>query len=127
MKKMMGEGIVGLDKEYMFLMNQSEKRLFKRLDVGLEVELMLDGEPLKATTANISCGGLFLMLDPDQIQKDQHVSVVIHLPNRERPVELSANILRREKTKRQGVALQFEGLYNDNILAIEQFIKSNKH
>src|SRR5262249_19622937 len=111
----------------MFLMNQSEKRLFKRLDVGLEVELMLDGAPLKATTANISCGGLFLMVNPDQIQKDQHLSLAIHLPNRERPVQLSANLLRRERTKRQGVALQFEGLYNDNILAIEQFIKSNRH
>lgn len=111
----------------MLLMDQSEKRLFKRLEVGLEVELMIDGAPVKATTANISCGGLFLMLDPQKLQSTEGLSLVIHLPNRQKPVEVVAEVLRRESSDKQGVACKFQGLYNDNILAIEQFIKSNFH
>jgi len=118
---------VVLERELMLLMDQSEKRLFKRLEVGLEVELVVDGSPVKATTANISCGGLFLMLDPQKVQGTEDLSLVIHLPNRQKPVEVVAEVLRRESSDRQGVACKFQGLYNDNILAIEQFIKSNLH
>ncbi len=113
-------------KDFHFLMDQSEKRLFKRLEVGLDVELIVEGQPVSATTENISCGGLFLKIDPEKVTQDHNLAVVIHLPNRGRPVELTAEILRREKEP-QGVALKFEGLYNDNILAIEQFIKSTLH
>jgi hypothetical protein len=116
---------VVLEKELFFLMNQSEKRLFKRLEIGLKVELVVDGAPFKATTSNISCGGVFLMLNPDEIKKDQDLSLIIHLPNRKKPIELTAEILRRERDARQGIAVKFQGLYNDNILAIEQFIKSS--
>lgn len=116
-----------LERELMLLMDQSEKRLFKRLEVGLEVELMIDGAPVKATTANISCGGLFLMLDPQKLQSADGLSLVIHLPNRQKPIEVVAEVLRRENFDRQGIACKFQGLYNDNILAIEQFIKSNLH
>ncbi len=117
---------MGVDKEFLFLMDQSEKRLFKRLDVGLEVELMVDGLAVKATTVNISCGGLFLKLDPQRVGAED-CPVVIHLPNRQRPVEVAAQVLRKENEVRSGVAVRFGGLYDDNILAIEQFIKSNLH
>lgn len=116
-----------LERELMLLMDQSEKRLFKRLEVGLEVELLIDGSPVKATTANISCGGLFLMLDPQRVDSADGLSLVIHLPNRQKPIEVVAEVLRRENSDRLGVACKFQGLYNDNILAIEQFIKSNLH
>ncbi|MFO1518139.1 MAG: PilZ domain-containing protein [bacterium] len=117
-----------LDREFLFFMNQSEKRLFKRLEIGLEVEFEVDGNPIKATTANISCGGLFLVINPDQVKKDQDIAIHIHLPNRNRPVRVMGQILRREKEEsREGVAVKFEGLYNDNILAIDQFIKTRLH
>lgn len=112
-----------LDKEFSFFLNQTEKRLFQRLEIGLEVELLVGGSPVKATTTNISCGGLFLTVDPKEVQKNQELSLLIHLPNRKRPVQLVGQILRQE---RKGVAVKFGELYNDNILAIEQFIKSKK-
>ena len=115
-----------LDKEFSFFSNQTEKRLFQRLEIGLEVELLVDGSPIKATTANISCGGLFLTLDPNQLKKDKEFSVLIHLPNRNKPVQMVGQILRRESDHRKGVAVKFQGLYNDNVLALEQFIKSKR-
>ncbi len=118
---------MGLEKELLFLMNQSEKRLFKRLEVDLEVEILIDGSPVKVTTANISCGGLFLKLDPDHLKDQDDFSVIIYLPNRKNPVEVAARVLRKESDSRAGVALEFDSLYTDNILAIEQFIKSNLH
>ena len=108
-------------------MNQSEKRLFKRLDVGLEVELFLKGKQLKTKTSNISCGGLFLKVNPEELKGNKDLSLKIHLPNRQRPVELNATVLRQEAEENPGIALLFDGLYNDNILAIEQFIKSKVH
>jgi hypothetical protein len=50
---------------------------------------------------------------------------VVHLPNHKSPVRLIAEVQRKEKGIRHGVAVKFEGLYNDNILAIEKFVKSN--
>lgn len=123
----MKETKVFFDKESLLASDQSEKRLFKRIDVGLEVELMVDGSALHATTANISCGGLFLMLDAKELKEVQDLSLVIHLPNRQKPVQVVAEVLRKENDSREGVAVKFQGLYNDNILAIEQFIKSNLH
>jgi len=121
---------LNLEKDFFFLMEESEKRLFKRVEVGLDVELLIDGHPVQATTANISCGGLFLKIDPEEIleaSRREDVCLMIHLPNRHRPVEMVAEILRRENDHRQGLALRFQGLYTDNILAIEQFIKSSLH
>jgi hypothetical protein len=40
--------------------------------------------------------------------------------------ELRGQILRRESETRKGVAVKFEGLYNDNLLALEKFIKSKR-
>lgn len=67
------------------------------------------------------------MLDPQRVQEADGLSLVIHLPNRQKPIEVVAEVLRRENSDRQGLACKFQGLYNDNILAIEQFIKSNVH
>ncbi|MDX1412063.1 MAG: PilZ domain-containing protein, partial [Nitrospirales bacterium] len=71
---------------------------------------------------NISCGGMFLRIDPDRVSPGQELSVVIHLPNVKSPVKVVGEICRSEK---DGVAVEFQGLYNDNILAIERFVKSN--
>ena len=112
-------------QEFFQMINQTEKRLFKRIDTSLEVEVMGFG-PLKGIASNISCGGLFLETDPHQVYQE-NLSLLIYLPHRKNPVQLVAQVLRRENEKRRGVAFQFSGLYDDNILAIEQFVKSKVH
>ncbi|HCU25695.1 MAG TPA: hypothetical protein DF383_11825 [Deltaproteobacteria bacterium] len=97
--------------------------MFRRVPAELPVELEVGGATLQTTTANISCGGMFLQMDPAQLERQEKLDVLIHLPNRRVPVKLSAEILRNESQQRPGVALQFQGLYNDNILAIEKFVK----
>lgn len=101
-----------------------EKRIFRRVDAKVPVDLELGDRTLQATTSNISCGGMFLMVDPDKVKDQQSLTLVIHLPNRVKPVQLTGDILRQENDSRAGVAVQFQGLYNDNILEIEKFIKT---
>lgn len=103
-------------------MNYIEKRIFRRLNTELPVELDQGDSSIRAQTRNISCGGLFLALDPGKLSKEQELQLVIHLPNQKNPVKVVGAVTRRES---DGVALEFQGLYNDNILAIERFVKSN--
>ena len=104
------------------ILNFIEKRIFRRLDAEVPVDLEISGKTLKVRTRNISCGGMFLNLDPEKLNPDGDLNVVIHLPNRKNPVKLAGEIRRRGN---DGVAVEFQGLYNDNILAIERFVKSN--
>lgn len=105
-------------------MNYIEKRIFRRVDAEVDVDLDLGEQKVKATCSNISCGGMFLTVDPQQVADKQQLDLVIHLPNRQKPVKLTGEILRTETQSRFGVAVQFQGLYNDNILEIEKFVKT---
>lgn len=104
-------------------MNYIEKRIFRRVDAELPVDLELGSETVQTTSSNISCGGMFLLIDPDKLGDQHKLDVVIHLPNRKNPVKMSAEILRSESNDRRGVAVQFQGLYNDSMLEIEKFVK----
>ncbi|MDL1873212.1 PilZ domain-containing protein [Deltaproteobacteria bacterium PRO3] len=104
--------------------NYIEKRIFRRVDAELPVDLELGSETVQTTSSNISCGGMFLLVDPDKLGDQHKLDVVIHLPNRKNPVKMSAEILRSESVDdRRGVAVQFQGLYNDSMLEIEKFVK----
>lgn len=103
-------------------MNFIEKRIFRRLKTKVKVDLEFPDKTVAASTRNISCGGMFLRIDPKKIAGQNEVHLVIHLPNRDKPVQL-VGAVRRSETN--GVAVEFQGLYNDNILAIERFVKSN--
>lgn len=104
-------------------MNYIEKRIFRRVDAELPVDLEIGSETVQTTSSNISCGGMFLLIDPDKLNDKHKLDVVIHLPNRKNPVKMSAEILRSESSDRRGVAVQFQGLYNDNMIEIEKFVK----
>ncbi len=106
-------------------LNFIEKRIFRRLVAEVEVEVDLGSKILKANTSNISCGGMFLKVDPASLHAgsrgDADLQMAIHLPNHKSPVKLVGQVRR---STHHGVAVEFQGLYNDNILAIERFVKS---
>jgi len=102
--------------------NYIEKRIFRRVDAELPVDLELGEETVHSTSSNISCGGMFLLIDPEKLSDRQKLDVAIHLPNRKNPVKMTAEILRSDQDRR-GIAVQFQGLYNDNLLEIEKFVK----
>ncbi len=106
------------------VVNFIEKRIFRRVEAELPVDLQFGDRTVNAVSSNISCGGMFLMVDPMQLQDLNNLDLVIHLPNRNKPVKLTGEILRSETAGRAGIAVQFQGLYNDNILEIEKFVKA---
>ncbi len=107
------------------VLNFIEKRIFRRLVAEVEVEVDLGDKILKANTSNISCGGMFLNVDMASLRANasgnSELQMAIHLPSHKNPVKLVGQVRR---STHQGVAVEFQGLYNDNILAIERFVKS---
>jgi len=103
-------------------LNFIEKRIFRRLNTEVPVDLEVGPQKLQGNTSNISCGGMFLKIDPQQVATGSALSLAVYLPNQNKPVKLVGEVKRNED---HGVALEVQGLYNDNILAIERFVKSN--
>ncbi len=106
--------------------NFIEKRIFRRVDSELKVSLLFEGKKIPAKATNISCGGIYLNLKSKKYEFNKDLEVAIHLPNRKNPVVLVAEIIRQNNGD-SGVALKFQGLYNDMVLEIEKYIKSKMH
>jgi hypothetical protein len=102
-----------------------EKRHYQRIEMELPVEIEIDGAKVSATTENVSCGGMFLPNMETSLGEAQEVVTYINLPERSEAVRMPAKVLRIEKKDGHapGVALQFHGLYDDNHLAIDRFVK----
>lgn len=109
----------------------AEKRFHQRLECELPVELTAEGLKLSATTANISCGGMFLPEFRQPVSEKSQLTIVLTLPEQAHAIKLSGEIARIENddsARREGMAVRFNELYNDNILLIERFIKARlKH
>lgn len=104
-----------------------EKRHYQRIDMELPVEIEVDGKKVSASTENVSCGGMFLPNLAGEYCEDQDVVAFVSLPGRSAAVRLSARVRRVEEAEdpglHNGVALQFDGLYDDNRLEIDRYIK----
>lgn len=107
-----------------FLKNP-ERRQTRRMDVDLGVHLKIDGQELSANASNLSCGGMFIPMQKTIVKEKDSLQMVIHLPDMDKPVKVFGEIAR--VLEGQGVGVKFTGLYDDNILAIDRFIKSNVH
>ncbi len=103
-----------------------EKRHYQRLELELPVEIEVDGEKVSATTENVSCGGMYLPNLNLNLADKQEFTAFINLPDRAEAVRLKAKILRVVQGLSdgpRGVAVEFDGLYDDNRLAIDRYIK----
>ena len=100
-----------------------EKRIFRRVDSSLEVYLNCGDRKIQATSENISCGGIYIKSPQENIPEDTDLELAIYLPHREKPVVMTADIIRKDRSG--DLALKFRGLYDDNVLQIEKFIKAH--
>lgn len=106
-----------------------EKRHYQRIDMELPVEIEHDGRRVNATTENVSCGGMFLPnIDEDAgFSESQNIVAFINLPDRSETIRLTGTVRRVEvskpASKGHGVAVEFSGLYDDNRLEMDRYIK----
>ncbi|MBF0106677.1 MAG: PilZ domain-containing protein [Deltaproteobacteria bacterium] len=106
--------------------SRPEKRKYTRLDVELPVRLEHNGKEIESTTENISCGGMFLPIFNEAVRADENLTAFISMPEGSRVVKLAAKICRVNTNLQgnvSGVAVQFSGLYDDNHLEIDRYIK----
>lgn len=104
------------------LSDKPEKRYYKRLEEELPVQLKIAGEIIETTTQNISCGGMFLPNVCDKLEHHKELEAFITLPEAGKPVRLAGRVLRIEKNP-CAAAIEFSGLYDDNHLEIDRYIK----
>lgn len=118
-----------MSDDYTF--NRPEKRTHRRIDVDIDVNLIVDGKKIDTTATNLSCGGVFVPVDYSIIPHKTEVELILHLPDHEKPVKVFGIVSRAGKenpsSQKEGVAIRFNRLYDENILAIDRFIKSRMH
>lgn len=114
------------------IFTRPERRHYQRLNHHLDVDLVIDGQKLSGTAANISCGGMFLPTRKIHFKEKTDMKIIVHLPESKKPVKVVGEVRRVEKgslikKRRRGLAIKFNGLYDDNLLAIDRFIKNKLH
>lgn len=101
-----------------------EKRHYQRVDLELPVEIEVDGRKVSATTGNVSCGGMYLPNLQGEFPEARDVITFINLPDRAAAIRLNAKITRIENAQDAGgVAVEFDGLYDDNRLEMDRYLK----
>jgi hypothetical protein len=113
-----------------WFLNKPEKRNHKRVDCDLPVDLKIEGKSISASVTNISCGGLFLPIKKDLLKERTDIQMMINLPEQKKEIRVVGEVARYQDTSflglgTEGVAIRFSGLYDDNILAIDKYIKKN--
>lgn len=114
------------------ILPRPERRYYKRLAVDLSVNLNVEGRQISTSAANISCGGLFLPIKDGVLKERTDIQITLSLPDSQKPVRVIGEVKRYQdrslfKNRKGGVAIEFRGLYDDNILAIDRYIKQNLH
>lgn len=105
---------------------RAEKRHYQRIAAELPVRIEYGGKTVEATTENISCGGMFLGGLNRELNPDDTVTAFVTLPEDCKVVKLSGRVCRVQPTADsavQGIAVQFRGLYDENRLEIDRYVK----
>ena len=102
----------------------SDKRRFKRLSTKLPVTLRCDGRLIPATTLNISCGGVCLFIDEDELTwlDNSKVELIIDLSQNERDISLRGEVTRVETANKSMLGVKFTNLYTVGHQTLERFI-----
>lgn len=108
-----------------------EMRHYQRVDMELPVRLEVDGRIIESTTENISCGGMFMPTNTSSpLNEKDLLTAFITLPDApQKEVRLTGKICRIQKNKDNavsGLAIQFNGLFDDNHLELDRLIKWKK-
>lgn len=105
----------------------TEKRRFKRLDVELPVTLRFAGRLIPATALNVSCGGVCLNVEADELDlgNKKKVEVVIDLSKDEIDVSLRGEIIRVDTGEKPKLGIKFTNLYTVGHQTLERFINKN--
>lgn len=105
-----------------------EKRRHRRLDVDLPVILRHKGRLLPATILNLSCGGMCLRADAEEISENGNVEVIFDLGEEKRDLSLRGRITRIETAAETStVGVQFTNLFSLSHKAIEEYLRKHQN
>lgn len=101
-----------------------DKRHNPRLKVNLPVVLRHRGRFIPATMLNLSCGGMYLKTDDEDISDDSPVEVIFDLDNERRDLSVSGQIKHLEHADDfASMGIQFSNIFSSSQKVIQDYLK----
>lgn len=103
-----------------------ERRRYPRLAVDLPVTMRYKGRLIPATMLNVSCGGMHIRTEGENIAGCASIEVVFDLPDRKKDVSVLGQIIRMESQKKTTkLGVRFSNLYSMSHKTLQEFINKN--
>lgn len=102
-----------------------EKRRHPRVELDIPVTLRHKGKLIPATVLNVSCGGMYLVADGEDLAENTTVEVTFDLDGEHRDVSVCGVVSRVEKTDRPRIGVQFGSFFSAGHKALREFLKKH--
>lgn len=102
-----------------------EKRRHPRVAVDIPVTLRHKGKLIPATAVNVSCGGMYLIADEEDLAENTSVEVTFDLDGEHRDVSVCGVVSRVDKAGGPKVGVQFGSFFSSGHKALREFLKKH--
>jgi len=103
-----------------------EKRRYPRLSVNLPVILRHNGRFIPATMLNISCGGMHIKVEDEDVSKTSSVEIIFDLNEGQRDLSVNGQIRHAENADDSiDIGVQFSNLFSNSHKAIQSYLNRN--
>lgn len=100
-------------------------QLHKRAEVEGSVIMHDRTHWMVAPLVNLSTGGIFVE-GKTQLEKGSRVRVIVRSPGLEEPIAARGNVVRVEKGKRMGLAVEFTSLSSEDRKKISTYVRESR-
>jgi PilZ domain len=106
--------------------HMDERRHYPRLAIDLPVILRHGGRIIPATALNMSCGGMYLHVEPSEIATKAPIEVIFDLSMDERDVAMCGKVTRVDADPSGvGFGVQFTNLFSVSHKALQRYLQKN--
>ena len=102
-----------------------EKRRHQRIPVELPVTIRCKGRFIPATALNVSCGGMYLEAEGEDLSENANVEVTFDLNHEYRDVSLCGVIARVEKTPSPRVGIKFANYFSTGHKILREYLRKS--
>lgn len=102
-----------------------EKRRHRRVAVDIPVTIRHKGKLIPATVLNVSCGGMYLEAEGEDLTENTQVEVTFDLGNDSRDVSLCGVISRIDNSQKPRVGIQFGSFFSSGHKALREFLRKH--
>jgi len=102
-----------------------EKRRHQRISVEIPVTIRCKGRFIPATALNVSCGGMYLEADGEDISENATVEITFDLNPDNRDVSLCGVIARVESAPAPRLGVKFANHFSSGHKVLREFLRKS--